>query len=273
VWPELMARTLNNGNSGKKMSEEYRHPNPVINLLRKIEPFATWRYLQRTLAISRYNQDGLTTVHNCEFLYTAEFGAAYEAGRATGAWPDSDPRYRAFEACWAAQYALRLDGDFVECGVDRGGLAMTILHYTDFVKSAKQFYLLDTYEGFPKEQHGQVASVQDVHKYNDSYADVKRSFAKYSDQVQIVKGVVPASLAEVHAQRIAYLSLDLNSALPEIEALTLLWDRLVPGAVVISDDYCFTGYEKHTKAYDQFARSKDLRMLPLPTGQGLLFKP
>ena len=38
-------------------------------------------------------------------------------------------------------------GDFVECGVDRGGYSLTVVRYLDFGKLAEAFYLLDTYEG------------------------------------------------------------------------------------------------------------------------------
>jgi O-methyltransferase len=39
------------------------------------------------------------------------------------------------------------DGDFVECGVNRGGLSRAVIHYVDFDRLDKRFWLLDTYEG------------------------------------------------------------------------------------------------------------------------------
>lgn len=39
------------------------------------------------------------------------------------------------------------EGDFVECGVNRGGLSRAVMHYVDFERLDKQFWLLDTFEG------------------------------------------------------------------------------------------------------------------------------
>lgn len=73
--------------------------------------------------------------------------------------------------------------------------------------------------------------------------------------------------------RIAYLHLDLTCAQPEVEALDMLWERLVPGAPALLDDDASRGYEPQRHAMDTFARSKDVLVASLPTGQGLLVRP
>jgi hypothetical protein len=60
----------------------------------------------------------------------------------------AQPRYRAYIACWVASQAMALEGDFVECGVNRGAFAMSIMEYTRFSDSVKRFYLLDTSRDF-----------------------------------------------------------------------------------------------------------------------------
>src|SRR5215475_14163655 len=94
-----------------------------------------------------YNQDGLVTAHNSEFVDEPRFAAAYAAGKATGSWTFGDLAWRAYVVCWAAERGAHLAGDFVECGVNRGGYALTVVKYVEFEKLAKRFYLLDTYEG------------------------------------------------------------------------------------------------------------------------------
>jgi len=42
--------------------------------------------------------------------------------------------------------------------------------------------------------------------------------------------------------------------------------------VVLLDDYAYTGYEPQKKSMDKFVRDKQIEVLPLPTGQGLLLK-
>ena len=64
----------------------------------------------------------------------------------------------------------------------------------------------------------------------------------------------------------------MNCALPERAALEFFWDRLSPGAIVLLDDYGYRGHECQRDAIDEVARSKYVRVLSLPTGQGLIIK-
>ena len=65
----------------------------------------------------------------------------------------------------------------------------------------------------------------------------------------------------------------MNCAPPEIAAITHFWDRLVPGAFVLLDDYAYYGYGAQKVAMDKFAQERELQICSLPTGQGLLLKP
>jgi hypothetical protein len=71
---------------------------------------------------------------------------------------------------------------------------------------------------------------------------------------------------------VSFLHLDMNSALPEVEALRFFWPRLTVGAFVLMDDYTYTGYEPQHQALNEVARSLGYDILSLPTGQGLLIK-
>jgi len=44
-------------------------------------------------------------------------------------------------------------------------------------------------------------------------------------------------------------------------------------AAVLLDDYGHSGHEEQKRAFDGFALSKDVKILTLPTGQGLIIKP
>lgn len=56
--------------------------------------------------------------------------------------------WRAYAICWAALRGGALEGDFVECGVERGFLSKIIVDYLGFQKIPKTFFLLDTFDGF-----------------------------------------------------------------------------------------------------------------------------
>jgi hypothetical protein len=77
-------------------------------------------------------------------------------------------------------------------------------------------------------------------------------------------------LDQIKAERIAYLHIDMNCSPPEVAAVDYLWDRLVPGALIVLDDYAFVGFRQQKLAMDALAESKGVKVFSLPTGQGLI---
>ncbi len=178
-----------------------------------------------------YMNDGLITSHNCDFLKDERFKKAYELGKATGSWPNVDIFWRAYVACWAGNYAKKLNGDFVECGVFKGGYARAIIEYIEFDKIDRDFYLVDTFEGLDdalvtKEERQYGITAENYNYYKNAYESVKNTFARF-DKVHIVKGRVPEVLPKVQTDKVAYLSIDMNCKIPEIAAIdffgTSLW--------------------------------------------------
>jgi hypothetical protein len=154
--------------------------------------------------------------------------------------------------------------------VYRGGLANTVMEYIGFrAMTDRLFWLLDTFDGVPSEQF----AASDIHRhvYPDTYDEVRRLFAGYQN-VRIVRGAVPSTLSAVTSDRIAFLSVDMNAAYPELKAAEAFWDRLVPGAVMLLDDYGFDGHRSQKESFDQFAAGRNRQVLALPTGQGLILK-
>lgn len=64
----------------------------------------------------------------------------------------------------------------------------------------------------------------------------------------------------------------MNCAEPEIAAIEFFWPKLETGAIVVLDDYGLNGHINQKIAMDEFARSKGIKILTLPTGQGLIVK-
>lgn len=221
-----------------------------------------------------YNEDGLATRHNSDFVTDRRFLVAYQRGKETGSWGGADIQWRAFISCWAANRARSLVGDFVECGVNRGGLAMTVMHYIDFQRLDRKFYLLDTFcglvEKYITQEERQLGIVPG--RYEECYEFVQATFRDFPN-VEIIRGTVPDTLPLVKAEKVAYLEIDMNCAEPEIAAAEYFWDKLVSGAVVILDDYGWEGHIVQKRAFDQFAQQRGVQVLALPTGQGLIFKP
>lgn len=49
---------------------------------------------------------------------------------------------------WAASCAVKVPGDFIECGVTHGDMPWVITEAVDFQHARKCFYAYDTFEGF-----------------------------------------------------------------------------------------------------------------------------
>jgi len=225
-----------------------------------------------------YDRDGLISIHNHDFMDDPGFQKAYARGvRAAG---DYRWEWRVHIGLWAARTALNLEGDFVECGVNRGFLSSAIMDYLDWDNTGKTFYLLDTFAGLDERHLLQENSAGidrnkkhlDLGFYVNDSQSVRANFSEWRN-VNIIQGPVPDTLKQITATKLAYLHLDMNSAPPEVAAFTELWQRLVSGAVILMDDYAFIGYEAQKRAMDQAAAVKGVVIASLPTGQGLVLKP
>ena len=51
------------------------------------------------------------------------------------------------------------------------------------------------------------------------------------------------------------------------------WPKLVPGGIVLFDDYAYYKHTPQKTALDSWADSVGVQILSVPTGQGLLIKP
>ena len=180
-------------------------------------------------------------------------------------------RWRAQIALWAARCGLALDGDFVECGVHTGLFSLVICHALDIAAQPRSFYLFDTFDGIPLERLAgeELERSRQSNKdyYRDVYAIAKRNFAPFPN-ARLVQGILPDSLALAPIKRIAYLSIDLNNAIAEQETVEQLWDVVVPGAVILIDDYLWQGHRRSSKCGTNSPRQRTSRSRRFPLVRG-----
>jgi O-methyltransferase len=232
-----------------------------------------------------YNADGLIVHHkNVSFLRDPRFMAAYRRGASSGhkisetfgTGKDIHVEWRVHVACWAAMRAKSLPGAFVECGVNTGIFSLAVCEYIDINAIGKDFYLFDTFNGIPESQMCDEERTERVREnvaiYEECFEVAKRNFAPFP-RARLIRGLVPDTLPTAPIDRVCYLSIDMNIVQPEIAAMEYFWDKLVPGGVVILDDYGWKNYHLQMEAHDRFAASKGVSILLLPTAQGLIIKP
>jgi hypothetical protein len=214
--------------------------------------------------------DGFATRHHVAFLHDKNFCDAYRSGFDNIDYPgvlwerDSlNIAWRAHIVTWAANQALKINGDFVECGVWYGVLSKTICEYTNFPQSDKKFYLIDMW-GDPMSDR-----LHENYK-TDMFSVVKERFKAYPN-VQLIRGSVPEILDEVPVTKIAYLAIDMNGYVAERKTLERYYDRVVPGGIIYFDDYGWD-YPKLRETVDDFFRDKPEKLLHFPSGNSIVVK-
>ncbi len=175
--------------------------------------------------------------------------------------------WRRYILATSAYHCAQLEGDFVECGAYTGVGVKTVVDYLGGVNFPKKFWAYDVFEHKEGMANSPMPEVGP-----QLYARVLRKFASYPN-VRVVRGLIPSSFEGNCPEKIAYLHIDLNQAPAEIAALEHLFDRVVPGGMVILDDYEWSGvYRPQKLAEDEWFDKRGYRVMPLPTGQGLVIK-
>jgi O-methyltransferase len=213
-----------------------------------------------------YAGDNLFTYHrNLSFLDDEPLMKAFNAHATTEV--EKAILWRMSTVLFGVRNGLRLEGDFVECACYKGTTVRVICDAVDFANYPdRHYYLYDLFDHDPSLPHHAMPEHS-----KELYAQVKERFSDFKN-VTVTQGKVPEVLAEVAPQKIAFMHLDLNNADAEIGALEVLFDRMVPGAVLVLDDYGWLSYREQMLAEAPWFLKYGYRVLELPTGQGLLIK-
>jgi O-methyltransferase len=182
--------------------------------------------------------------------------------------------------CNAVNYLVANDikGDFVECGVWRGGSTMaaidTLIKAGD---TSREIYLYDTFEGMsaPTEIDKVFTGTGADELMNSSNREDATSVWCYSaleevqqnvgglkypaHKIHYVKGKVEDSIPQTLPGKIALLRLDTDWYESTAHELKHLYPLLVPGGVIIIDDYGH--WEGARKAVDEYIESQKLPLL------------
>ena len=157
----------------------------------------------------------------------------------------------------AVQHVLarNIQGDWVECGVWRGGSAMMIaLTLLESGRTQDNIFLFDTYEGMPEPSPEDrrydgtdsratwEEAQRDTHN-NWCFAsldDVQENMRKTTyapERLHFIKGKVQDTLTSSAPGSIALLRLDTDWYASTKHELQVLYPRLAKGGILILDDY------------------------------------
>jgi hypothetical protein len=179
--------------------------------------------------------------------------------------------WRVHTLAWAAAHCRHVPGDFVECGVFRAYSTAVVARVIEFDKVAKTWYLYDAWGDIVEKE-----VLDDRHRATYGDPEQKRTAAERCapfPNIRLVQGLVPQVFATVCPERVSFLHIDMNNAVPEIAALEILFDRVSPGGVIVLDDYGWAGrYKAQKPAHDAFFAARGHEVMELPTGQGMIIR-
>ena len=236
--------------------------------------------LLRNVAPKRfYFEDALITTHNHDFVNDPAFRKAYNRGLKASGGKNSHNQWRVYLALWAARVCSKIEGDFIECGVNYGVTSSAVMEHLEWDKLRKQFWLVDSFSGIDErqttdeERKSGALETNEVSKrggyYNCDVERVRQNFSQWKS-ARVVQGWIPECLNQVTASKVAFLHIDLNSAVPEIQAFKHFLPKLSPGAFILLDDYAYVGFDVTVAEWNKVGRELGFEVLALPTGQGLI---
>jgi hypothetical protein len=115
-------------------------------------------------------------------------------------------------------------------------------------------------------------NIDSVHPRYPDDIQVFQGNLELKENVFVHKALLPKGLDVLVGRRIAFLHVDLNAAQPEVDSLRLIFESVVPGGIVLLDDYCGRGREVQHNAINTLGQEMHFCVISLPTGQGLILK-
>ena len=160
-------------------------------------------------------------------------------------------RIDSLHQCMQIVINTNIEGDIIECGTWRGGLAALMLHYIVDKNLDKKLFIYDTFEGMP------APSLKDdpraLERYNQTrdgeFSDWCRAdentvmstlslvTPNYNDYCVLIPGMVENTLDAYNANAIALCRVDTDWYESTKKEFEVLYPKISPGGFMIVDDY------------------------------------
>ena len=144
-----------------------------------------------------------------------------------------------------------LKGAIAELGVYRGDFARQMnAHFPN-----KTFYLLDTFEGFAREDVNDsetMGSAVGAKHFANTSVDLVLSKMPHPENCKVVAGFFPDTAAQITEQDFLLVNLDCDLYAPILAGLEFFYPRMVTGGVILVHEYFSTGYLGVQKAVNEF---------------------
>ena len=169
-----------------------------------------------------------------------------------------------------AQHASQLKGDFIECGVFRGGTALLLAR--SLPKDARKLWLFDSFQGLSEASKNKGDFYRQGDFQETSYEAVSALLSPYSQKIELRRGWIPTSFGGLEHLKFAFAHVDVDLFEPALACCQFIYPRLVFGGVMIFDDYGYPACRGERNAVERYFADKSQPIIALPSGQALVIK-
>jgi hypothetical protein len=176
-----------------------------------------------------------------------------------------------------AHYTAPLAGSWIECGVFRGMTALMLAQVRAGQTAGWQgegLVLVDSFEGLsPAVAEDGVRAKAHVQSgaFKVDYAAVKAVFNAWPG-IEWRRGWIPSSLNGLEQRQWSLVHLDVDLYEPTLACIQRIYPNLIPGGVIINDDYGSDLFPGARRAWDEYFGGADLPFVVLPSGQAIFLK-
>lgn len=164
-----------------------------------------------------------------------------------------------------------LPGVCAEIGVYKGGTAQIIAENTQ-----KKLYLCDTFTGLPYWDSAIDGTAHKVGSFSEITEEEHGKFLFYiskKSNIHLCKGIFPEETGKFLEDEIfSFVHLDVDSYLSYINCLNFFYTRIVPGGIIIFDDYNASTCPGAKAAVDEFFSGKPEKIIPTAECQAMIIK-
>ena len=217
-------------------------------------------------------RDALTEVERLDYTGEAGIDRSYVA----------ELRWRHWNVAFAVEYSLEFAEpadvlEAAECGVADGTTAYIAmrqaLDHSSLRGRELRFHLYDAWAGMDDARLLPSEAGSSGRYQRLSLEATRQNLDRFASHCRYHVGYIPESLSSQPAPAsVFYVHIDLNASVPTREACEFFWPRLVPGGVILFDDYGWLGFEDTKAAVDEFFSDKPGVLLKFPTGQAVFLR-
>ena len=187
-------------------------------------------------------------------------------------------RWRHYFVHWTASEAAHLESsstkNFVELGVCDGLTAWYAAHAKIEAKCNGLFFLYDVWAPMREDLLTESEKTSlGAYAYLGIENTRRNLLWAGCDDFVFNKGYIPESFSiNQNPDTVAWLHIDLNSAIPTLAAIEYFWERLIHGGIVLLDDFAWPEYEDTRAKIETWSDARGVAIQHLPTVQAIITK-